>query len=115
MESTMSEQTKTPDQEPNPTLRNDWMARIGASEAAVKVVQLTHCSGLRRKRYAETDPDPDLPKVGLTKRQAAQVLGVSEKTIERLVTRGLLKPSRALRTPRFWMKSLIQFLEATSR
>lgn len=55
-----------------------------------------------------------LPKVGYSKREAAQMLGICEKSVERLVKRGLLKPSRALRTPIFSLKEVERFLAETS-
>lgn len=81
----------------------------------ITTVQIKHCPDAYLHKLArEREQNSTIAKIGLTKNQAAQALGVSEKTIERLVARGLLKPSRALRTPRFSVKSLAEFLEATS-
>ncbi|MBI5385637.1 MAG: helix-turn-helix domain-containing protein [Verrucomicrobia bacterium] len=37
------------------------------------------------------------PRLAYRVRETAQMLGVSDKTVRRLVARGLLRPSRALR------------------
>lgn len=46
-------------------------------------------------------------------REAAELLGVSEKTIRRLIARGLLKPSRALRHLLIPNKEIVRFLDET--
>src|SRR5713226_9475902 len=45
--------------------------------------------------------------------EAAEILGVSEKTIRRLIARGLLKPSRALRHLLIPKKEIERFLDET--
>lgn len=83
--------------------------------ATVIPVRIHHCPpGYLLRCHSDRQIDPDVPSLALTKSQAAQALNVSEKTIERLVARGLLKSSRALRTPRFSLKALNEFLETTS-
>lgn len=62
----------------------------------------------------QEQPAIQLPKVGYSKREAARMLGISERTIERLVNRGLLRPSRALRTPRFSPKELERLIADTA-
>ncbi len=54
------------------------------------------------------------PRLGLTRAEAAEALGVSAVTIDRLTKRGLLRPSRATRRPIFWVKELERFLKETS-
>jgi excisionase family DNA binding protein len=46
--------------------------------------------------------------------ETAQLLGVSTKTVRRLVARGLLRPSRALRHLRLSKAELLRFLKETS-
>ena len=45
--------------------------------------------------------------------ETAQTLGISLVTLLRLERRGLLKPSRALRTPRWSRTEIERFLEET--
>jgi excisionase family DNA binding protein len=46
---------------------------------------------------ATTSAHRDLPRLAYSVRETAAMLGVSEKSVRRLVVRGLLRPSRALR------------------
>jgi excisionase family DNA binding protein len=52
-------------------------------------------------------------RLAYTKAEAAALLGISMPTLDRLVRRGLLKPSRALRRPLFSRRQLERFLEET--
>ena len=54
------------------------------------------------------------PKLALSRIEAAEVLGVSAVSIDRLVKRGLLRPSRATRRPLFPIWELERFLRETS-
>lgn len=54
------------------------------------------------------------PKVAFSRKEAAKMLGVCEASLDRLVRRGLLKPSRALRRPLFSRHELERFLAATA-
>lgn len=54
-----------------------------------------------------------LHKLGYTRSQAAHVLGTSVRSLDRLVERGLLNPSRALRRPIFAWAELERFLKET--
>ncbi len=49
-----------------------------------------------------------------TPKQAAQALGISTVSLWRLEKRGLIKPSRALRTPRFTRAEIDRFLKDTT-
>lgn len=53
-------------------------------------------------------------KVGFTRDEAAQALGISTQSLDRLVERGLLRPSRALRRPLFSRQELERFLAETA-
>lgn len=54
-----------------------------------------------------------IERLAFNARETAQTLGISAVTLWRLEKRGLLKPSRALRTP-LWSRVEIQrFLEDT--
>ena len=55
-----------------------------------------------------------LPKLAYTLREASDVLGLSTRTIRRLVNRGLLHPSRASQRFIFSHKELDRFLEQTT-
>ena len=56
----------------------------------------------------------DLPKMALTRTEAATVLGVAPVTIDRLTKRGLLRPSRATRRPLYPVWEIERFLRETS-
>ena len=60
-----------------------------------------------------TDENP-LPRLAYSVREAADMLGVCEKTIRRLISRGLLHPSIALRHLLIPKKEIERFLEETS-
>lgn len=55
-----------------------------------------------------------LPKLGLTRNEAAKALGISAVTVDRLTKRGLLCPSRATRRPIYSVKELERFLQQTT-
>jgi len=55
-----------------------------------------------------------LGKLALSRHEAAEILGVSPVTIDRLTSRGLLRPSRATRRPLFPVWELERFLRDTS-
>ena len=54
-----------------------------------------------------------VPKLALTREEAAIALGISAATIDRLTERGLLKPSRATRRPLFPVSEIERFLKET--
>ena len=54
------------------------------------------------------------PRLAYTVQEVAEMLAVSPKTIYRLVDRGLLKSSKALRHLRITRQSIEAFLEATT-
>jgi len=45
----------------------------------------------------QAPPAPGPPRLAFSVRETAAMLGVSEKTVRRLIARGLLRPSKALR------------------
>jgi hypothetical protein len=55
-----------------------------------------------------------LPKLAVNRIEAARMIGVSAPTLDRLVERGLLKPSRATRRPLFPISELERFLAETT-
>lgn len=55
-----------------------------------------------------------VPKLALTRKEAATALGVSAVTIDRLAERGLLNPSRATRRPLYSVKEIERFLTDTA-
>ncbi|MCG8602617.1 MAG: helix-turn-helix domain-containing protein [Verrucomicrobiales bacterium] len=55
-----------------------------------------------------------VPKLALSRREAAQAIGVSAVTIDRLTTRGLLNPSRATRRPLYPVTEIERFLRETT-
>jgi hypothetical protein len=62
---------------------------------------------------AKTGEKPALPKLAYTMAETAQVLGVSYITVWRLLQRGLLKSSSALRTKLIPHREIERFLKAT--
>jgi predicted site-specific integrase-resolvase len=58
-------------------------------------------------------PSTVVPKLALTRKEAASALGISAVTIDRLTERGLLKPSRATRRPLFPVTEIERFLNET--
>lgn len=54
------------------------------------------------------------PKLGLNRIEAAQAIGVSPATLDRLTLRGLIRPSRATRRPIYAVKELERFLKETT-
>jgi excisionase family DNA binding protein len=57
---------------------------------------------------------PTHPRLAYTRHEVAEMLGISEPTIDRLVKRGLLKPIRATRRPLFSLPELERFLSHAS-
>jgi len=56
----------------------------------------------------------ETPKLALSRVEAADSLNISPVTIDRLVKRGLLRPSRALRRPLFPIAEIERFLRETT-
>ena len=54
-----------------------------------------------------------VPKLALTRAEAASALGISTVTVDRLTERGLLKPSRATRRPLYPISEIERFLKET--
>ena len=59
-------------------------------------------------------PKGDLPKLLYTIKETAYVLGVSVKTVRRLLERGLLKTSHAIRTKLITRESIDEFIRVTT-
>ena len=53
-------------------------------------------------------------RLAFTRKEAAQLLGVSPVTIDRLAKRGLLRPSRATRRPLYSKREIERFLDETT-
>lgn len=60
-----------------------------------------------------TERATKVERLAYTSEEAAEALGISLVTLWRLERRELLKPSRALRTPRWSRTEIERFLEAT--
>jgi len=54
-------------------------------------------------------------KLALSRKEAAEALGISTVSVDRLVKRGLLRPSMALRRPLFPVWEIERFLRETSQ
>ena len=55
----------------------------------------------------------EVTRLALSRDEAAAALGVSVPSLDRLVQRGLLRPSRALRRPLFPVPEIERFLRET--
>jgi hypothetical protein len=55
-----------------------------------------------------------VPKLALNRVEAAEAIGVSPATLDRLTARGLLRPCRATRRPIYWVCELERFLKENS-
>lgn len=55
-----------------------------------------------------------IPKLALTRVEAAEALGITPVTVDRLAKRGLLRPSRATRRPLYSIAEIERFLKDTS-
>lgn len=55
-----------------------------------------------------------IPKLALTRKEAASALGVSAVTVDRLTERKLLNPSRATRRPLYSIPEIERFLRDTA-
>ena len=64
------------------------------------------------KHHVSSGP---VPKLALTRVEAANALGLSPATIDRLTLRSLLRPSRATYRPLYAVKELERFLKDTSK
>jgi len=62
---------------------------------------------------AATDTPAKIDRLAYNAEETAQALNISLVTLWRLEKRGLLKPSRALRTPRWSRTEIERFLEET--
>lgn len=60
-------------------------------------------------------PSASALKLALSRAEAAQALGVTAVTVDRLTKRGLLRPSRATRRPLFPVWEIERFLRDTSQ
>ena len=74
---------------------------------------------VQRRRDREDTPVTEaaperLPRLTYRVHEVAEMLGVSEKTVRRLIARGLLKPSKALRHHLIPRHQVEEFLRATS-
>jgi DNA-binding transcriptional MerR regulator len=58
---------------------------------------------------------PEKQKLALSRAEAAEALGISPVTLDRLTQRGLLKPSRATRRPLYPIWEIERFLRDTSQ
>ena len=62
----------------------------------------------------ENHAGTNIPKLALTRTEAAQALGIRPVTLDRLTKRGLLHPSRATRRPLYSVKEIERFLSETT-
>jgi len=69
---------------------------------------------MRNKPPSLAGASQSLPKLAFNRNEAAQALSVSPATLDRLVLRGLLHPSRATRRPLFSREEIERFLRETS-
>ena len=70
---------------------------------------------LETDRPASLPTETAKPRLAYTMRETAEMLGISYQTVYRLVKRGLLKPSGALRNKIISRAEIERFLKETSR
>jgi hypothetical protein len=58
--------------------------------------------------------DTQFHPLAVPRREAAELLGIHPNSLDRLVKRGLLRPSRALRRPLYAIQELQRFLAETT-
>ena len=63
----------------------------------------------------EPEQKTTVPKLALNRLEAAEAVGLSPATIDRLTARGLLRPSRATYRPIYAVTELQRFLNDTSK
>lgn len=68
---------------------------------------------LSMKRQLASHDNASLPKLAYNRQEAAEILGISPPTLDRLTARGLLNPSRATRRPLYALEELQRFLQET--
>lgn len=68
---------------------------------------------MQQSTHAQPSQTP-ITKLAFNRIEAAEVLGVSPSTVDRLTKRGLLRPSRAIGRPLYSLKELERFLAETS-
>ena len=61
----------------------------------------------------KSEMDKALVPLAYSRAEAAQLLGISTISLDRLCRRGLIRPSRALRKPLFTKAELQRFLSET--
>jgi hypothetical protein len=64
---------------------------------------------------SQSDTERPTPKLGLNRVEAAQAIGVSPTTLDRLTARGLLRPCRVTYRPIYWVGELERFLKENSQ
>ena len=111
------------------------MPNLAGEDAAIAIRLASECSSIREqlrlflgsktpaklpeelptpKPIACVEPAPKRLKLALSRAEAAETLGISSITLDRLVSRGLLKPSLATRRPLFAPAELERFMRDTS-
>ena len=69
---------------------------------------------MHRQNMNTLEDNRPLQKLAYDRREAAAMLCISPASLDRLVQRGLLKPSRALHKPLFAISELERFLRETT-
>ena len=88
-------------------LRNKWYSKQNRPRAR----SITTAAPVTLSPLTRTT---SITPLALTRQQAARALGISLPTVDRLVSRGLLRPSRACRIPLFPVSELERFLADTT-
>lgn len=86
-----------------------------ASEKFGKVFGGISRAGAGPVLLSKTDFPPRVERMAFSVKETALLLGVSEKTVRRLVERQLLHPCRALRHLLFSRKEVDRFLDQTKK
>ncbi len=112
-----SEPSKATENNNTSTRQRKTGARMKSEPNKATDTKLIHFEDLTRNDEALSDSEKpavkDFPRLAYTLHEAAQILGVSYITAFRLVQRGLLKSSNALRTKLIPKSEMERFLKST--
>lgn len=92
----------------------DQIPADGGSSGPSLVSEEAVAAAMKTPNLVASVSTSQLPRLAYNVREAAEILGVSEKSVRRLIIRRLLRPSRALRHLLIPKKEIERFLEETA-
>lgn len=85
-----------------------------ALEELLRSLVVTASSQAQAENFEKVDGHTELPRLAYSLRETAEILGVSYITVFRLIQRGLIRCSQALRTKLIPRKEIERFLRETA-